>query len=397
MLKTSLQNSLKDLKETKQRLSSYDGEIDKLALQKARRVLEHQKQLGLLRDANQAIIEAALRLVEAKSDVAALKERNSEIVQRLEEEKQSLQRLVREAEKAKAEAKDAQNVILELLSTGPDNTIDEERRDFLSGIKEGLTLETMDAEIQTEKAKLDLIHAADPGVLQEFEKRARDIERGQRDKAKRERQLESLNQQIQELKDAWEPAVDAIINRINDAFSYNFEQINCAGEVSIHKDEDFDKWAIDIRVKFRYVHRFLTSNDSCDESPLTRMPKLKRERNAPKARPASSVRRRALRLHHFLPHVAPVYGAGALPRRRRDQSGHGPAQRAHDARAHGGDRVQRERVAVLPHHAQAPPESEVRRAHEGALRCQRRTHAARGWQARLRALRQDQEEASGCC
>ncbi|KAH8745185.1 SMC5-like protein [Diaporthe sp. PMI_573] len=251
VLKLGLQNLLKDLKETKQRLSSYDGEVDKLALQKARRVLEHKKQLGLLRDANQAIIEAGLRLVEAKSDVAALKERNSEIVQRLEEEKQSLQRLVREAEKAKAEAKEAQNAILELLSTGPDNTIDDERRDFLSGIKEGHTLETMDAEIQTEKAKLDLIHAADPGVLQEFEKRARDIERGQRDKAKRERQLDLLAQQTQELKDTWEPAVDAIINRINDAFSYNFEQINCAGEVSVHKDEDFDKWAIDIRVKFR--------------------------------------------------------------------------------------------------------------------------------------------------
>lgn len=246
-----MQNSLKNLKETRQRLSSYDGEVDKLALQKARRVLEHKKQLDLLRDTIQAIIEAELRALEAKSDVTALKERNSGIVQKLEEERQSLHRLVREAEQAKAEAKAAQNAIVELLSTGPNNSIDEERRDFLSGIKEGHTLETMDAEIETENAKLDLIHAADPGVLQEFEKRARDIERGQRDKAKRERQLDSLNQQIQELKDTWEPAVDTIITKINDAFSYNFEQINCAGEVSVHKDEDFDKWAIDIRVKFR--------------------------------------------------------------------------------------------------------------------------------------------------
>lgn len=268
MLKTGLKDSLRNLKETKQRLSSYDGEVDKLTLEKARRVLEHKKQLELLRDANQAIIEAALRALEAKSDVAALKERNSEIMQRLEEERQGLLILAREAEKAKAEAKEAQNVILELLSTGPDNAIDERRRDFLSGIKEGQTLETMDAEIQTEKAKLDLIHAADPGVLQEFEKRARDIERGQRDKAKRERQLGSLNQQIQELKDTWEPAVDAIITRINNAFSYNFEQINCAGEVSVHKDEDFDKWAIDIRVKFRYFHTPLTCKDffSCLET-----------------------------------------------------------------------------------------------------------------------------------
>ncbi|KAL1872334.1 Structural maintenance of chromosomes protein 5 [Diaporthe australafricana] len=251
VLKSSLQTSLKDLNGTKQRLASFDDEVDKLALEKARRVLEHKKQLDVLRNANQAIFEAAVHALEAKSDVAALKERNSGIMQRLEEEKQSLLMLVRQAEKAKDEAKAAQNVIMELLSTGPDNAIDEERRDFLSGIKEGHTLETMDAEIETENAKLDLIHAADPGVLQEFERRARDIERGQRDKAKRERQLESLSQQIQDLKDTWEPAVDDIINKINDAFSYNFEQINCAGEVSVHKDEDFDKWAIDIRVKFR--------------------------------------------------------------------------------------------------------------------------------------------------
>lgn len=260
MLKSSLQNALKGLKETKQRLSSYDSEVDKLALEKAQLVLEHRKQLDILRDANQAIFEAAFRALEAKSDVAALKERNSGIVQRLEEEKQNLHRLAREAEKAKAEAKAAQDVIMQLLSTGPENSIDEKRRDFLSAIKEGHTLETMDAEIETENAKLDLIHAADPGVLQEFEKRARDIERGQRDKAKRERQLESLSQQIQELRDTWEPAVDEIINKINDAFSYNFEQINCAGEVSVHKDEDFDKWAIDIRVKFRYMHTSSSSH-----------------------------------------------------------------------------------------------------------------------------------------
>jgi hypothetical protein len=47
--------------------------------------------------------------------------------------------------------------------------------------------------------------------------------------------------------------VDQLISQINDAFSYNFEQISCAGEVGVHKDEDFEKWAIEIKVKFRYV------------------------------------------------------------------------------------------------------------------------------------------------
>ncbi|KUI74467.1 Structural maintenance of chromosomes protein 5 [Cytospora mali] len=249
--KSNLQNRLDDMRETKQRLLLYDNEYDKLTIEKAEAVLQHKERLCVLRDANQAVIEAAVRLIEADSDLAALKERNAGIVQKLEKEKNLVDELVHEAELAKAEAKEAQEAFKAVISTGVGEELDTDRRDFLIGLSEGHTVANIDADIETENAKLDLIHAADPGVLQEFEKRARDIERSQREKARKEQQLEELSTGIQALRGEWEPRLDEIIRQINDAFSYNFEQINCAGEVGVHKDEDFDKWAIEIKVKFR--------------------------------------------------------------------------------------------------------------------------------------------------
>ena len=44
---------------------------------------------------------------------------------------------------------------------------------------------------------------------------------------------------------------DALVGEISEAFAENFSKIQCAGEVGIYKDEDFEHWAIQIKVKFR--------------------------------------------------------------------------------------------------------------------------------------------------
>lgn len=251
--KESLEARMNELKEAKQKLADHDTESDKLTAEKAEAVLQHKEQLCRLRDAIQAVTEAAIRLIEAESDVAALQERNSGIVERLREEKNKEEALVAETEVAKVQARNAQQAFIAAVENPVNGETDIDRKVHLIAMSEGYTVESIEAEIETENAKLDLIHGADPGVLQEFEKRARDIERSQREKAKKEQQLEELRLGIDTLRGEWEPHLDELIGHINDAFSYNFEQISCAGEVGVHKDEDFDKWAIDIKVKFRYV------------------------------------------------------------------------------------------------------------------------------------------------
>lgn len=252
MQKKSLQRARDDLDETKQRLSSFDDEFDKLALKRAKLSVQHSEHVSLLRDTSQAVLEAQIRHIEAISDVAALKERNQTIVQRLRDEEVKVEELARQHDEVKAQARAAQSAIRELLA-GPDGEIDAERRDFLVDLAGDKSVETITEDIEAENAKLELIHAADPGVLRDFERRAQEIARLEAGSASKREELEQLNDKIRELREAWEPELDDIIRRINDAFSYNFEQINCAGEVDVHKDEDFDKWAIEIKVKFRYV------------------------------------------------------------------------------------------------------------------------------------------------
>ncbi|KAF3768765.1 hypothetical protein M406DRAFT_44410 [Cryphonectria parasitica EP155] len=248
----NLEGLREQLEQAKQRVLSYDAKFKKMAHKKAKIVLEHQKQLKTLREASQAVLAAQTRHIEANSDLEALKERNKGIVQQLEEERKKLEELVRRVDEVKAEARNAQTAIRELLTIpDTDGEMDIERRDYLVRFSEGKTLEGVAEDIQVENSKLELIHDADPGLLRDFEKRAKDIKRQQAEIEKRQAALDKLKEEIQEKRQNWEPSLDEIVRRINDAFSYNFEQINCAGEVGVHKDEDFDKWAIEIKVKFR--------------------------------------------------------------------------------------------------------------------------------------------------
>jgi chromosome segregation ATPase len=183
--------------------------------------------------------------MEAESEVIVLKAKNSEITQRLEEEKGSLQKIIAELEEQRTVAGEARQEALNVLT--------EENKDELAAKVKDKTIEEVDEAIQVEKAKLEVIQASNPAALEEYERYAAKIERERANQANQESKLAELNERIQHIMGQWEPRLDQLVSQINDAFSYNFEQISCAGEVGVHKDEDFEKWAIEIKVKFRYV------------------------------------------------------------------------------------------------------------------------------------------------
>lgn len=238
------------MRKEKERMSSFADERDKLVLKRADLVIRHQESLRALRDANDGVIEARVRLIETISDLATLKERNADIVQRLAEEKRQVDELARRLDDAKDEAREASKKAQDVLEKYKDPAYADRKQRLIDAAADK-TVEDINEDIETEMAKLEVIQDADPGVLRDFEKRTRDIEKLQTESATRQADMEQLNEEIQNLREKWEPGLDELIRRINDAFSYNFEQISCAGEVGVHKDEDFDKWAVEIKVKFR--------------------------------------------------------------------------------------------------------------------------------------------------
>ncbi|KAI0397707.1 P-loop containing nucleoside triphosphate hydrolase protein [Xylariaceae sp. FL0594] len=232
--------------EQKRSIAKLKARYDNIMLEKARAVLHHKELLRDIRDAHQALLEAHIRLIEAKSDVLMLEERNKDIKQRLEDVRRQIQEADEETEQLREEAAAVRDKISDIVAA------DNELYQYFSELARDKTVAMIDEEIAAEESKLEYVHAVDPMVLREFRKRAQEIQNLTQKKEELTAKFDSLKGKMQALREKWEPRVDALVTKINDAFAYNFEQINCAGQVDIYKDEeDFEQWAIQIKVKFR--------------------------------------------------------------------------------------------------------------------------------------------------
>lgn len=235
------------MREARERIIDLGFGWDKAVVERAKLVLRHQEALGDVAKAHDELIEAKIRLIEAKSDIEGLKVRNSSIMQRLEEERLVVQQATEEATQARDLGRGLLDKVRDLINENPD------KKDLYSSLAENRSPADIEMDISAEQANLELIHAANPNVIREFERREQEIAKLQKKMGTISGKLADLTGQLDELMGKWEPQLDALVSKINDAFAYNFEQISCAGEVRVHKNEDFDQWALDIMVRFRYV------------------------------------------------------------------------------------------------------------------------------------------------
>ncbi|KAF4449317.1 hypothetical protein F53441_7389 [Fusarium austroafricanum] len=240
--KVSHEQSLRD---ARKRMAEIKYEWDEAVLRRAELVLRHKETLEKIRRAHQALLEAEIRGIEAHSDVEGLKGRNAHIMQRLDAEKETLQQATDDANRARDEGNRLSNEVQQVIDDEPG------KHDLFSQLCEGKTSQDIQNEVGGEEAKLEMMHIANPNVMREFERRAEEIARLKRKMAGSTEKLDGITQEISELRSRWEPQLDELVSKINDAFAYNFEQISCAGEVRVHKPEDFDAWALDIMVRFR--------------------------------------------------------------------------------------------------------------------------------------------------
>lgn len=206
-----------------------------------------QNAVEMLRVCHNSLHEAEIMLIEASSDVDVLRERNSSVKELLDAQERKLEDLVIETNNVQNEGRRLMATCQRILN----DNCDEELREFLKGLPEGQTIEELEGEIESEKARLELMHEGNGGVIKEYEKRKKQIDSLTARVEDLKHALSELDDKINELRDKWEPELDGLVQKISNSFSFNMEQISCAGEVGVYKDDDFDQWAIQIRVKFR--------------------------------------------------------------------------------------------------------------------------------------------------
>ena len=187
-------------------------------------------------------------LISATSDLETLTSRNTAVKHQLETKRTEVEVLAQETALVQSEAKRLLEVCKATMST-PDLAL----REFFSNLPEGQTAEELEGEIESEQARLELMHEGNGGVIREFEQREKKIDVYRTRIREYELENEEVLGKIAEVRGRWEPELEGLVKLISDSFAFNMRQINCAGEVGVFKDELlFDQWAIHIRVKFRY-------------------------------------------------------------------------------------------------------------------------------------------------
>ena len=193
------------------------------------------------------MVEAELCLIEAKSEVNTLKTENRDILQRLENKKNEIGALEKQIVALRQEYSRTMNAVQADLET-----LTPDERALVIELRELKTLEALELQVQDVETRLDMMADGNPGAIKAFEKREVEIAKTKEKLESLEATLESTKEKIVEIRQKWEPELDVLVRKISDAFAHNFQEIGCAGEVIVNKEEDdFDKWSAQISVRFR--------------------------------------------------------------------------------------------------------------------------------------------------
>jgi len=230
------------------RLRVITDKQDVIAMERGKVAIDYADAVEALRVSHISLHEAEIMLIEAVSDCEVLKERNRSVKELLETQERQVSELSKQTQTVHAEAQRLLTICTQLLSG--DNG-DDELKNFFKSLPEGQTAEELEGEIESEKARLELMHEGNGGVIKEYETRKKKIDTLTARLEEIQAALSELDDTIKRLRDQWEPELDSLVEKISQSFSTNMEEISCAGEVGVYKDDDFDQWAIQIRVKFR--------------------------------------------------------------------------------------------------------------------------------------------------
>ncbi|OJT15503.1 Structural maintenance of chromosomes protein 5 [Trametes pubescens] len=120
-----------------------------------------------------------------------------------------------------------------------------------AGEIEAKSAEEWEADLQQRREELDMNMNTNGNVVELYNKRKAEIETLTETIEEREKRILRIEQSIGTARENWQPALEKLVDSIGEKFSRAFDRIGCAGEIRIREDEDYDKWAIDIMVKFR--------------------------------------------------------------------------------------------------------------------------------------------------
>lgn len=245
------------------RINAIKDDQDKLTLEKGQLAIDYANAVNVCRDHIVQHIGTQILAIEAQSDLEQMKLRTRAEKALLAERRKEKEELEVEKAELLQRGKELGQACSNIDGLDSDEALDKVRDEIEN---DKWTPDQLETEIQSVQARFDMTDGGRNGanLLKEFEERAIAIRKKEDKLEKLNAALEELEGKIKEVREQWEPQLDQLIAQISKAFGENMAFIDNAGEVSVHKDEDFELWAIQIRVKFRYAPSVLSQALCCN-------------------------------------------------------------------------------------------------------------------------------------
>lgn len=138
------------------------------------------------------------------------------------------------------------------------------------------TLDEIDALLTEERSRASCFTGLNPTVVEEYTKREVEIQQLTEELKGKKVELDEYRENISQVKERWLNPLKELVEKINEKFSHFFSSMQCAGEVDLHteNEEDYDKYGIRIRVKFRsstQLHELTPHHQSGGERSVSTM------------------------------------------------------------------------------------------------------------------------------
>ncbi|CBQ73825.1 related to SMC5-Structural maintenance of chromosomes, required for cell viability [Sporisorium reilianum SRZ2] len=117
--------------------------------------------------------------------------------------------------------------------------------------EELLDVDRLNAELRAESSKLELAEGVRPEVIDQYRARQHEIASMTSEIAELTELQTRTTDRISTTRAKWEPTLRRVIGEVSKQFSRAFDDMGLAGELRIVEDADFEKWKLEIMVKFR--------------------------------------------------------------------------------------------------------------------------------------------------
>ncbi|KAM9207536.1 structural maintenance of chromosomes protein 5 isoform 2-T2 [Dugong dugon] len=162
----------------------------------------------------------------------------------------------------------------QVCNLGAEQTVPQEYQTAFQDLPN--TLDEIDALLTEERSRASCFTGLNPTVVEEYTKREEEIEQLTEELKRKKVELDKYRENISQVKERWLNPLKELVEKINEKFSSFFSSMQCAGEVDLHTDneEDYDKYGIRIRVKFRnttQLHELTPYHQSGGERSVSTM------------------------------------------------------------------------------------------------------------------------------